>query len=196
MAKNTGVRDEILKLKSQGLNQNQVRLKLGCSGSTVYYHWSDSRKEKIGKLNNKWKKDNFLEKKLSNFIYTTTLKYNGRVETFKKKLNERLATKINNFKKVVKNKDYKIIKTEDVRNHIENHPYCYLTGRKIDINNTTSYHFDHKLPVSKGGDASFDNLGVACREANQAKNDMTVKEFIQLCEEVLTHNGYKIEKPI
>ena len=85
-----------------------------------------------------------------------------------------------------------MIHVDDIRKQIEDNPICYLTGRKIDINNTRSYHFDHKLPVSRGGDASIDNLGICCREANQAKNDMTTDEFIKFCLEVVKHNGYKV----
>ena len=37
-------------------------------------------------------------------------------------------------------------------------------------------------------------MGLACKEANMAKSDMTVDEFFNLCKEVLEHNGYKVNK--
>ncbi len=47
--------------------------------------------------------------------------------------------------------------------------------------------------VSKGGSNELGNLGVTCKEANMAKGDMTTGEFIDLCIEVLSHHGYKID---
>lgn len=40
----------------------------------------------------------------------------------------------------------------------------------------------------------MDNMGLACKQANVAKNDMSVEEFVQLCKEVLEFRGYKITK--
>ena len=35
-------------------------------------------------------------------------------------------------------------------------------------------------------------MGIACYEANQAKGNLTVDETLQLCKEILEHNGYKV----
>ena len=69
---------------------------------------------------------------------------------------------------------------------------CYLTGREIDLKDTSSYHFDHIVPRSKGGTNDLDNLGVACGDANRAKSDMHTGEFVELCKDVLEHHGYKV----
>jgi 5-methylcytosine-specific restriction endonuclease McrA len=50
------------------------------------------------------------------------------------------------------------------------------------------------IPVSRGGDNSLENLGITCKAANQAKGDLTVEEFLKLCADVLTYNGFKVEK--
>lgn len=70
---------------------------------------------------------------------------------------------------------------------------CYLTGRKVEFNKRFSYELDHIIPRSRGGDCSFENLGIACVQANQAKRDMTLDEFFQLCIDVVKHNNLKIE---
>lgn len=71
---------------------------------------------------------------------------------------------------------------------------CYLTGRPLRLRESQSYNFDHKVPYSRGGGCTMDNLGMACREANWAKSNLTVDEFLGLCKEVLEHNGYNVER--
>lgn len=70
---------------------------------------------------------------------------------------------------------------------------CYLTGRSIDITKD-NYCLDHKIPVSKGGTNALTNMGITCPEANASKCDLTLDEYLNLCVEVLTNFGYKIEK--
>jgi hypothetical protein len=45
-----------------------------------------------------------------------------------------------------------------------------------------------------GGESSFENLGIARPEANRAKADLTIEEFIGLCKDVLVNFGYSVEK--
>jgi len=84
--------------------------------------------------------------------------------------------------------------TSDVLEKIGDSPACYLTGRKIDLQDTRSYHLDHIVPRSKGGDNSLENLGLADRHANIAKSNLSIEELLQLCEDILTHNGYEVSK--
>lgn len=73
-------------------------------------------------------------------------------------------------------------------------PTCYLTGRRLNLNNPKDFSFDHKLPVSRGGQNSITNLGLASAEANAAKNSLLLNEFLVLCIRVLKHHGYGISK--
>lgn len=82
----------------------------------------------------------------------------------------------------------------NIKEKIGKNPKCYLTGRPIDLSKARTYHFDHIIPVSKGGDNSIENFGIATKEANQAKSDLFLEDFIKLCIDVLTHNGYKVRK--
>jgi 5-methylcytosine-specific restriction endonuclease McrA len=71
-------------------------------------------------------------------------------------------------------------------------PVCYLTGQPIDINHPRTYQFDHKVPSSRGGTNTIENLGICTKQANQAKSDMTHDEFVEFCKSVLIHHGYTV----
>ena len=71
---------------------------------------------------------------------------------------------------------------------------CYLTGKQIDLLNSQDYHLDHIVPLSKGGSCGLDNLAVACKEANQAKHNLTLNEFVFLCKNDLEYHGYHVSK--
>lgn len=57
---------------------------------------------------------------------------------------------------------------------------CALCGR-ITIEgggtNPLATEIDHKRPVARGGTDDLDNLRVACRECNNARNDSMYEEF-------------------
>lgn len=71
---------------------------------------------------------------------------------------------------------------------------CYLTGIPINIE-TDDYQLDHIIPVSKGGSNKISNCGITIPLANQMKTDMTVPELLEMCEKILKHHNYKVEKP-
>lgn len=73
---------------------------------------------------------------------------------------------------------------------------CYLTGRPIDIHDPTSYTFDHKVPTTRNGGNTLENLGICRPEANDAKGAHLVEEFLELCKDVLEHNGYEVKKKL
>ena len=41
----------------------------------------------------------------------------------------------------------------------------------------------------------MENCALTSKEANAAKSDLSKDEFLKLCEDVLKHNGYKVEEP-
>ena len=85
---------------------------------------------------------------------------------------------------------------EQLAEKIGDKPKCYLTGREINLDNSRSYQLDHIIPRSKGGDNSIENCGIACREANQAKNDMSYDDFVQLCREVVAYHDKNKKYPM
>ena len=198
MGKSRGIGPKILELKLGGSSYRQIMRALQCSMSTVTYHCTPGEKErsKIKGKNSSWRKNihPFLEK-LYSFKYRKGL-ITTSPSTNKDSCYRILYKKIRSFNtnrktKMVSNTEYSI---NDVIAKIGESPKCYLTGDNIDISKSSSYNFDHIIPVSRGGNNSLENLGICTKEANFAKQTMTPDEFIFLCKKVLQNNGYKVDK--
>jgi CRISPR/Cas system Type II protein with McrA/HNH and RuvC-like nuclease domain len=163
------LKEQIFELKNKGYSYQQIQKTLGCSKSTISYHLNDIQKERAYERVKK-------QRKLSPWLHKTEkflqeydgkkITYNKRGDFDRKKLKEYLAS-------------------------IDK---CYLTGRPIDINDFNTYEFDHIKPRMLGGESSFENLGISRPEANRAKADLTIEEFIGLCKDVLINFGYTINK--
>jgi len=165
-------REKILILSEEGKSYNEIIKILGCSKSTVCYHLGEGQREKIKQHSKKtYSKKSGLSKKLKSFAY----KYGKVRHTLQRK-----------------NKKDSLLKVSDVMKSLGEHPKCYLTGDSINLEDISSYSLDHKLPISKGGESTLENLGLTTRDANKCKSDLTETEFIALCKKVLIHKGYKI----
>lgn len=146
-----------------------IAKELGCSKSTISYHLADGQKKKAyDRVKKQRKLQPWLHKSERFFS-----EYDGKNLTYSRK------------------RGYDRKKLEAYLKTIDS---CYLTGRPIDINDFSTYEFDHIVPRALGGDFSFENLGVARPEANRAKSDLTVEQFIELCKDVLVNFGYKVTK--
>lgn len=170
------MKESILELRKLGKTYKEIHEILGCSKSTISYHLNEFSKEKV-KNRNINNENRIIVKKISQFK-TNTVRL--ATQGFGRSTNRRNKSSVTfSYKAVI---DLYGVDT-----------ICYLTGRPINLLND-KYHFDHKIPLSKGGSNDLENLGITCREANLAKSDLTFDEFIELCKEVLFYNGYKIEK--
>jgi hypothetical protein len=106
-----------------------------------------------------------------------------------------LNKKIHGFHHVVNPLQTRRFCWADVLAKFGTDPKCYLTGRKLDYTESSNYNFDHMIPRSKGGSSGLDNLGLCCKEANYAKSDLLLPDFLKLCEDVLKNFGYRVEPP-
>ena len=56
------------------------------------------------------------------------------------------------------------------------------------------FQLDHKIPVSRGGKNTLDNLGITHEVVNKMKGNLLVDELIGWCIKILENNGYKVIK--
>jgi len=169
------MKEQILKLREEGKTYNEIIAIIGCAKSTVAYHCGKGVKEKSRNR-------------------TRKLRTTVRGKMFNK-FDKFFRSKILNFKRgkpngITKAKfNYYTSYAKLIKN-----PYCYLTGEKINLEESRSYELDHIIPLSKGGKYTLGNLGLTTKEANRAKADLNVEDFFLLCKKVLEHNGYKVIK--
>ncbi|NDD54535.1 hypothetical protein EBZ39_11785 [bacterium] len=188
-------KNKIIELRSQGHSYNYIENVLGCSKGTISFHCGAGQKEKSLARNNKRRKINPLQFKINRFCSLVNKATNEHYNLSKQdkidneKIIKRLRIKMARF---FQNKDTTygefMFSSKDLLEKIGKNPVCYLTGIPINLNKPRSYHLDHIVPRSRGGDDSLNNCQIACREANQAKGDLLVEEFFELCKKVIKHN--------
>ena len=182
------MKEAILELREQGKSYNSIVSELGCSKSLVCYYCGTGQKDKSYLRGKKRRASNSLGVRLEQFKFRGPKR--GRNELQEKAHNFKQKKRRYKGSPVSEDADFGMA---EIRQLIESKPYCYLTGDLIDINKPESYQFDHIIPFSRGGGNSFKNLGLATKQANQAKRDLTVQEFIELCVKVLKHHGYEVK---
>lgn len=174
---------KIIELRALGYSYQKIVSEIGCSKSTVSYYLGYGQKEKASLRRKSRDKNKVIEKKIYKFCY----KYKIPKLQYRKQrtINNILLTKIRHFG------DYnKMFTPKQLLDKIGDNPKCYLTGRPIDLSDPKSYHLDHIIPKSRGGDNTLDNCGLACNIANLSKTHMTHEEYVALCREVV--NYYEI----
>jgi DNA-binding transcriptional MerR regulator len=166
------MKEQILALRAKGLSYNEIVKVLGCNKSTVAYHCNTTTKQKTLLNTQKRRKNRPLQEKIYKFK-TRELrnKVGGKGYTYKRDFNFDMTT---------------------VLKKIGDSPICYLTGRKIDLLKPSSFHLDHIISVKEGGTNTIDNMGLTCKEANMSKHELSTENFINLCKEVLIHNGFTV----
>ncbi len=164
--------NQIKILHTQGLGYTKISKQLNVPRSNVKYY-----------INHEKEKTNSA-KRQAKYRKTDPIKHKLMLVKFRKGKNE--FNRLSRKRKTLPPK----FTLEEFKEKIFKNPYCYLTGREINLENRDSYCFDHIIPKSKGGDNSLENLGLTCNDANAAKSDMLLVDFFALCKEILEHNGY------
>lgn len=190
----TPLQQQITNLRNLGYSYNKIRTELKCSKGTIAYYLGHGQKTKTLLRTQKCRNSKHpYESKIAAFVqpYLTTLKpcvkrdwrkiMKDKLEVFARQHGEKQQYVSPNFS------------AEDVINKFGEKPICYLTGQEINIYQPRTYQFDHKIPRSRGGQNTLENLGICTKEANAAKHNKTPEEFIALCKKVLEHNGYNVQ---
>lgn len=179
--KNKNLREPILKLHAEGKKLREIKMELNCSYSTISYHLYPKTKISTQKRYNKAVEA-------------------GKWDEYQGRYNNKnvLNNKFHQFFRLGSRKHKFLTETTftltELKEKIGQNPKCYLTGKQININNPKEYSLDHKIPSSRGGENSLDNVEICDRQINIMKNDRTPEELIQICKDILIHQGYTISK--
>lgn len=164
------LKEKILALRAEGKTYDQIKSILNCSKSTISYHCVAEQRIKNA-LRRAGRREDKILTKFEGFKYHTK-GVNNKFTHYK----ERGSGEHN-------------LTYAQVRALIAETPNCYLCGSKIDYTDPATFNFDHKLPVSRGGLNTLENLGIACKSCNYGKGDLTPEEFIVMCKRVSNFNN-------
>lgn len=195
---------KIINLRSLGKTYHEICSALHCSKGTVCYYLGENQKYKYATRRRQSRKNAHpFVAKLQNFLSNSCFR-RKRYTPSKHKWEKSIYYKLHHFhnpNRKSSNRKASAMQTtsptftiKDLIHKFSSNPTCYLTGLPIDITKTSTYSFDHIIPSTRGGDNSIDNLGICTKQANMAKTDMTLDEFINLCKLVLQNNGYLVQK--
>lgn len=184
------LKTEILRLRTQGKTYDEISKELKCSKSIISYHCNDKVKIKqsVRQKRNR-KKFHPFQSKIYHYIWKKKKTKVSKIVN--RRFQQLIQWKINFFKGDDMTTSFSV---SDVINKFGENLKCALTGDAIDITHPRTYHFDHKIPTSRGGDNSLENLQILSRQANLAKSDLTNDEFLHLCKRILENSGYEVVK--
>lgn len=134
-----------------------------------------------------------LNDKIKNKIQRFLVSEHNKKHRFKYKFDVTEEIKQKIILCIIKDKIYKfsrgnnMFSVEDLLNKYGDNPKCYITGQEINLLDSTSWHLDHIIPKSKGGDNTLENCGITIAQANKCKYDLSYEDFVSLCRQVVRH---------
>jgi len=169
------MKEKILQIKKENPTWGYKRISLivNCAPNTVKYYLHPEEKKKSYERGCKARKNlnHILKRKKDNF--NTLGGYQFR--KFSKREESHFSAK-------------------ELKEKVIQTPFCYLTGNSINLTEAKSYELDHIVPRSKGGTNQLENCGLASRNANRSKADMSLEEYLDLCQRVLKYHGFIVTK--
>lgn len=168
------MKEQIFKLREEGLSYNQIQSILNCSKGTISYHLGkDVKRRTLARQKNR-KSLNGID-----LAITMSLRRDGYTSRRHGGYNHRKSKG-----SLVLNEAKEVFEMQTGK--------CYLTGLDLLPETIT---FDHIVPVSKGGLSNKENLGLTSKTVNYMKTDLSVVELLNYCELILSNFGFQIIRP-
>ena len=186
---NRRVKEDILRLRSEGKTYSQIQKELKCSKSVISYHCGSGTEK--ARVKASVKNRPAICKKVSGFK-TRCSRANYKLFQAKLKTFKRKNSSSGNHTNTIVNSISKNYTCKDVIAKFGENPTCYLTGKPIDLNDSSSYNLDHVVPTSKGGTNDLSNLQICLTEANTAKGNLLLPELLNLCKDILKYHNVSI----
>lgn len=184
----TQLSEDILRLRSEGMTYDQIKAELNCSKSTISYYLGEGQKSKTQERTRKSRSEDSLTHRIYGF---TKVKPVSEVSVVEPDPVSALRWKTHDFARETDRAPRAADQSEikKIKEKVMSNPVCYLTGKPIDLTLPRTYELDHITPRALGGDNTVGNVGLASREANRAKHDLPLDEFLDLCYDVLKHHN-------
>jgi len=166
-------KQQILELRNLGYGYKKIAKQLNITVSSVRYHLNLKHDYKAKERARKHKRN-------------LKIKFETLTEDEKNKirfLNSMRSRRLN-FLDVKNNKSGDRFTVKQMLDFLQDNSFCYLTGKKINLHELQSYHLDHIVARKNNGELTLNNMGLLLKNVNIAKNKLTLKEFIELCNDV------------
>lgn len=108
-------------------------------------------------------------------------RYMGDFEELEKRIGEDaeiVARELRIRNKLAATLDEKRKIGKTIKAKIEKNSHCPYCGTELSYNGV-DVHLDHIYPIAKGGESVPQNLVYVCKDCNQKKSDMTLRNFIR-----------------
>lgn len=161
------MKEQILSLRKEGKNYNEIQKILGCSKGTISFHCGEGQKEKSKNRLKKYRKTfkGYLLRRICFFQKRDNLNKGYEKD---RKLDFNVDEFIKKFGKITK---------------------CALTGRIINLEKDTNWDLDHIISKHEGGDNSLNNCQILLRDVNQMKHKLSEEQLIEYCKDILKYRN-------